>query len=968
MATDHTLLFTDIVDSTALNARLGDAGMAALWDAHDRASRELLRRYSGREIDRSDGFLMLFDGAGDAAAYAMAYHQLLAALPVPMRARAGIHVGPLTLRETPADDVALGAKPVEVLGLAKAIGARVMALAQPGQTLMSAAAHAALVFAAGGPAPWRSSSHGHWRLKGLGEVLELFELGDADTAFMPPPDSDKALRVVLADDGQWLSLRQVPHSLPAERDGFVGRGEELQALDQFFQAGVRLLTVTGPGGMGKTRLALRYAWAWMGDFPGGVWFCDLSAARELDGVAYAVAQGLGVPLGNDPLGQLGRAIAGRGRCLVILDNFEQVRRHARDTLGRWLDAAPAACFVVTSRAVLGLPGEQTLALAPLAAADGVALFHERARAAHAAHDATAHGDITRQLVELLDGMPLAIELAAPRVRVMQPPELLARMGDRFRLLSAGHGRPDRQATLRATLGWSWDLLTPAERAMLAQLSVFEGGFDWLAVQAVVAIDDDDDMPWVLDVLQSLVDKSLVTPMLGSRFGLLRSVQEFAAEQLRTSGRLAGSGPALAAAAAQRHCHHFARLDERAATAGNGVELDNIVRACRQAISDGDSDDALASLRLTWAILRMAGPFRVAAALADEVAAMAGLAPLQAAGAMQVAASARLAMGANQAAREAAEQAVALLDGQDAPWLRARCFNDLGAVALAAGDFESSAAHLDLALACAERAEDADSRSSALNARGALAQYQSRLDAARENYQAGLAIAFAADLPRRQGGLLCNLAGLHYAEGRLDAALDAFAQSLKLSRAINHRKLQGEVLCNLGLIHLEQGRLDEAEAHLSEALANARTLGYPRLANTVVCNLGLLAQRRGDFGRAVEHFAVAVGGTLKAGDTLLSAQYLAWLAAARAHAGDIALARADIAQGRELLAPSIDPTSAGMLACAACEIETLAGDHRAALAALQQARDHLHASGAGRNSELGRWADRAAGRLDALNPC
>ena len=378
MRKDYTLLYTDVVDSTAVNSRLGDAGMETLWAEHDRRSRELLRQWRGIEIDRSDGFLVLFDAPPDALAFIDDYHRMLATLPVPLRARAGLHLGPLLRRENLPSEVLLGAKAVEVVGIAKAYASRLMALAQGGQTLASPSAHAALEAAGALSGRWRSVSHGHWRMKGMDNVIEVFEVGDTRSAFVPPADSDKSQRVVQIG-GAWVGVREVPHNLPGERDSFVGRSEELKTLAQQFAEGARLLTVTGPGGMGKTRLALRYAWSWLGDHPGGLWFCDLASARGADGLLFAVGQGLEVPLGNDPLAQLGRAIAGRGRCLVILDNFEQVRRHARDTLGRWLDAAPQARFIVTSREVLGLPGERTLALAPLAADDAAALFHQRAQ-------------------------------------------------------------------------------------------------------------------------------------------------------------------------------------------------------------------------------------------------------------------------------------------------------------------------------------------------------------------------------------------------------------------------------------------------------------------------------------------------------------------------------------------------------------------------------------------------------------
>ena len=291
--------------------------------------------------------------------------------------------------------------------------------------------------------------------------------------------------------------------MPAERDAFVGRREPLTELVRRLDAGARLVSIIGLGGAGKTRLVTRFGWEALGRFPGGVWFCDLSEARSLDGILFAVSQGLDVPLGKeDPIAQLGHAVAGRGKCLLILDNFEQVARHAEETLGRWLNRASEARFLVTTREVLGLPGEEVLALKPLVPSDAAALFVLRAGAVKPGFAPSAEDEAAiAPLVKLLEGLPLAIELAAARVRVMPPRMLLLRMSERFKLLSSTGGRLDRQATLRAVFDWSWDLLSLAEKAALAQLSVFEGGFTLESVEAVLDLSTDENAPWPLDAIK-----------------------------------------------------------------------------------------------------------------------------------------------------------------------------------------------------------------------------------------------------------------------------------------------------------------------------------------------------------------------------------------------------------------------------------------------------------------------------------
>ncbi|HRI18244.1 MAG TPA: hypothetical protein PL196_06950, partial [Burkholderiaceae bacterium] len=527
----HALLITDMVDSTRIAEALGDARMVSLSMAHDRAARDLLPTWNGREIDKSDGMLLLFERAADAVGFALALHRALADLGLPVQMRAGIHVGEVALSPNAAADTARGAKLLEVRGIAVSHAARIMAIAGGRQTLLSAQA-----LAAANVDPSRSRSHGHWMFKGITEPVELFEVVAPGGTFQPTADVPKAYRVVRSADG-WSPAREIAHSLPAERDAFVGRAVAAHELVQLLDRGTRLISIVGLGGTGKTRLAVRFARSCLGEFPGGAWFCDISAARALDGLHVAVAQGLGIQLGaSDPTSQIADSIAGRGACLVILDNFEQVAPLAQRTLGHWLDRAPEARIVVTTRIVLGLAGESVFDLPPLDDNEAVQLFVLRARAAQRAFASkAADHEAVAALARRLDGLPLAIELAAVRLRVMPPQQLLQRMGQRFQLLASLGGRPDRQATLRATLDWSWDLLDAAECAALAQLAVFEGSFSLAAVEAVVAVPSGR---LALDLLASLVDKSLVRALDGYRFGLLETVRDYATLKLDT---LTGEG-------------------------------------------------------------------------------------------------------------------------------------------------------------------------------------------------------------------------------------------------------------------------------------------------------------------------------------------------------------------------------------------------------------------------------------------
>jgi len=353
---------------------------------------------------------------------------------------------------------------------------------------------------------------------------------------------------------------------PAERDAFIGRSAELRALAARLDGGSRLLTILGPGGTGKSRFVRRYGRSWLGDWPGGIYFCDLSDAKSLDGILSAVAVALAIPLGKDDPGmQLGHAIAGRGRCLMILDNFEQIVEHAASRVGRWLDRAVEASFIVTSRERLHLPGEGILALDPLPVKmDAIDLFVARAR--EQVPDfvlGDGNRDAVAEVVRLLDGLPLAIELAAARVRVLSPTQLVTRLRDRFRLLAGSRTASARQATLRAAIDWSWDLLTPWEQGAFAQCSMFAGGFTLDAAEAVLDLSPWPDAPLAMDAIQALVDKSLLRTWVPAErgrydieepyFGMYISIHEYAEQKL-----LANS-PAAERSCADRHGRYYARF-------------------------------------------------------------------------------------------------------------------------------------------------------------------------------------------------------------------------------------------------------------------------------------------------------------------------------------------------------------------------------------------------------------------------
>lgn len=961
----QTLLLTDLVDSTLLGERLGDARAAELWAEHDRRARDLLARHHGREIDRTDGFLLLFDDTAEAARFALSYHRAIAELG--LNARAALHVGPVTLRANAPEDLARGAKLIDIDGLALPVVARIMALARGRQTLVTAAARSALGAAL--PVGAEIESHGHYRLKGIEAPIEVFELGMRDASpFAPPADVEKAYRVVRVGD-LWRPVREVRHSLPAERDAFVGRTADLRALAGRLDAGTRLVTVLGPGGTGKTRFVRRYGWTWLGDWPGGVYFCDLSDARSLDGIFFAVASALEVPLGREDAGvQLGHAIAGRGRCLIILDNFEQVVQHAPATLGAWLDRAPDAAFVVTSRERLHLPGEELFPIEPLPLdIDAVELFATRARAqkpdfvlGEANHAAVA------EVVRLLDGLPLAIELAAARVRVLSPAQLVERMRDRFQILAGAHGAAARQATLRAAIDWSWELLTPWEQSALAQCSIFEGGFTLEAAEAVLDLCSWPQAPPAMDVVQALSDKSLLrtwVPPGPSRydieepfFGMYLSIHEYAAEKLEASG------PRASRLAEERHGRYYAGFGTEEAIGAldihGGVkrrrtlalELDNLVAACRRAVGRGDGEHAVAAYRALWEVLELQGPCALGIDLGSPVLAIDTLDASQRATALQTRAMACRRAGRSEEAATGFEQALALSRRIGDRRHEANILNTLGNLRRDQGRLDDARAQLEAALAIAREVGNRRLEGNLIGNLGILHAVQGRFDEARAHFEQALVIHREVGNRRIEGIDTSNLGNVYLDQGRVEEASPHFNLALAIHREVGNRRDEGIVIFNLGLLRSAQGRVDEARGLYEDALAIAREVGDRVVEGYIHGVLGNLLCEQGGVDDARAHFDQALAIHRAVGNRRSEGSVLGSLGKLLARQGRLDEAREALRTGEVLLREVGDQLGLVILLCDCGHVEIAAGDLGAAGAALAAAESAAKALGAAPDSE------------------
>ncbi|MFF4172604.1 BTAD domain-containing putative transcriptional regulator [Streptomyces sp. NPDC001744] len=407
----------------------------------------------------------------------------------------------------------------------------------------------------------------------------------------------------------------VPGNLRARLTSFVGRDEEIAALQEDLRT-ARLVTLLGPGGAGKTRLSQEAAERGAGAWPDGVWVAELAPVTAPEAVPEAVLAAVGaretvlrgagaeeLRAGNDPLARLVEHCAGR-RMLLLLDNCEHVVGAAAGLAETLLARCPGLRILATSREPLGVPGEAVRPLGPLPTGTALRLLGERGAAARPGFSVGEDREAAEEVCRRLDGLPLAIELAAARLRMLSVRQIADRLDDRFRLLTAGARTVlPRQQTLRAVVDWSWDLLDGAERAVLRRLAVFTGGCDLAAAEAVCVGDGTGD---VLDALGALVDKSLVVASpgeAGMRYRLLETVAEYARERLEEAGERT--------AVERRHLTYYRELARRtdpelrgpgqvAAIARFGAEYGNLRTALRRAVDARDEDEALVLVHcLLW---------------------------------------------------------------------------------------------------------------------------------------------------------------------------------------------------------------------------------------------------------------------------------------------------------------------------------------------------------------------------------
>ncbi len=679
--------------------------------------------------------------------------------------------------------------------------------------------------------------------------------------------------VVLALEGRFERDMWTRFHLPAEPDAFVGRTDELRALAEALEVpkgatSTRLLTLVGPGGSGKTRLATSYGWASLSRWPGGVWFCDLSEARSREGVVWAVATALGIPSGKeDPIVQLGHAIAGRGKSLIVLDNFEQVAEHAAPTLGHWVERAQETRFLVTSRERLHMPGERILEVEPLdPATQGVELFEVRAQSHRPGFrvEPSTRAQVA-EIVRSLEGLPLAIELAAARLRLLSLEQLSERLRDRFQILSGG--KRGRHAALRTTLDWSWDLLEPWEQTVLAQVSVFEGGFTLEAAEAVVDLREHRGERFVLDGIQSLVDKSWLRARVvrgAPRFDLYALAKEYAAERLRAG---VAAGHTADAAAEIRHGRNFAKLGTADALEGlnrhGGVarllalelEVENLMAACRRALARNDAETGVSTYRAASAVLR-GREAKTCVELGREVLAHAKELADQAWVLFELGASKKL-LGRMKEARDDYEAALAIFRDMGNHRVVGMVLANLGGLHKDHGRMEEAREHYEAALAIHREVGNRRSEGIVLGSLGTLHGDQGRMKEAREHHEAALAIYREMGDRSNEGIVLGNLGNGHRQQGQMEEARKHFEAALAIHREAGNRYNEGFMIRNLGYLNEAQGRMEEARKHYEEALVIHREVGDRRNEGVVLGNLGNLHRQQGRMKEALEDLESAL---------------------------------------------------------------------------------------------------------------
>jgi predicted ATPase/class 3 adenylate cyclase len=895
------LVFIDVPAGTRLWERCPLAMREAL-EIQDTVLRAVLERCGGYEVKTQGGsFMLAFSSPWEAVRWCLVAQEALLEAPWPqellaqpeaaeevgprgllnrgLRVRMGVHVGEPECRV----DGRTGR--VDYVGRAVNAAARVASAGHGGQVLVSGAVWDQVA----GSAELQGQSVrplGTFRLRGLDSPLALVEV-------LPASLSERRFGVPLVH-------RERQGNVPAAQADLIGRSMELETLRRWLREGTRLVTLLGPGGMGKTRLATHFggleleSCAW----EGGVWLCELAEARTEDALCHTVWQTLGVPPARetevrDPVEHLGLALNGYGDVLIILDNLEQATWLGTRLVERWLALAPRARFLVTSREVLGLPEERRLELGSLSLPDGeetrleaiarseaVRLFVQRAREVRGRFELTAEeAPHVVDIVRRLDGIALAIELAAARTGVLGMGQLRERLSRRFELLRSGRrGASERQATLRGAIDWSWNLLAPAERSALAQCSVFHGGFTQEAAAAVLELPGGAEL--VREVLSSLRARSLLRaleadePGGAQRLGMYESIRQYAADRLQELGGEA----AVVARHSQWYLTLARGLRQRARGVGSAgalrrlaLERENLLAACDSALSLAPATPhslgrALEVLEALEPDFVTRGPLRLLLARLDRAIELAGSsegAPELLAAIRAVRGRVHLEAGHLEAARADLEQASAALSASGDRAGEKRVLVDLSIVTRHQGDLEAAWEFIQQAQRLPS-GEDQWLEAYTQGNLGLLEQARTGAESAIPHLRAAQALF------RVVGDVTFEVSFTTYcavALGETGCVSEAVALVMgAMARAASMGDCAGHTLArlHLGCLLLEEGRALESREHLTAAVRMGRQLGARFLEAMAMGELGRAELALGELAEARHWLAEAVSSLEEVG--------------------------------------------------------------------------------------------------------
>jgi predicted ATPase/class 3 adenylate cyclase len=781
-----TLLFTDIEGSTRMLDRLGERYVDLLRE-HDRLLREAIVGCGGREVGTAgDSFFAVFSRADDALRCACRVQRGLAAGVWPggqaPRVRIGVHTGAPT---AVGDGFA---------GMDVHRAARVMAVAHGGQVLVTDESRRA-----------------------LGESVELHDLGHHRLKDLPAPEHLFQL-IASGLEREFPSLRSLNRSnLPTPLNRLVGRREELEdALGLLSRSEVRLLTLTGPGGVGKTRLAIDVAAEAISRYRDGVWIVPLAPIGDRASMLSEIAQVLGVAeVAGQPLERTLVAALRVRELLLVLDNLEHLL-DAADLVADLLGTAPGVNVLSTSREPLRLSGEHRIEVAPLEAESARELFLERARAVRADLDVDEQDRAAiERICDQLDGLPLALELAAARIAVFGPRMLEGRLARRLALPAGPRDLPERQRTLRATIDWSYRLLEPPEQGLLASLAPFIGGVRIEMAEQIWG-------PGILDSLVSLAEKSLVRrredPDREPRFWMLETIREYALERAIADG--------AGAEVADRHAEHFFGLTDQAVPHLLGPEqrlwLDRIerdyvnVRAALEYLTKNNPALALkmaGNLTFFWDIRGYLSEAR--RRLNDALAAGPAADPARGE-ALFGAGRMALLVGEPKQAEPLLAEALSLARSDGNQRLTVLALSHLGGVADALAEPSIARAQLEDAIAVARAAGDDWALGVALNNCANAYAVRNDLPRARVLYEESLLARRRTGEPRGIATTAANFAESALQEGELALADTLIEESLRHAEAIDFRPLIAIGRLVQAQIALMRDDLQAASAHLRAA--------------------------------------------------------------------------------------------------------------------------------------------------------